>query len=154
MIACIRYAMYGVSKTAFTQQMPLELKRISPGDLVFISEKEVHRNVLFGPFYVTSHRKGVVVKSRKGLWSEVDVERTPREELPYWALMEGFTWCLFFDSTLADRISIVWPNQWRALGLDLPPWGLVQGENAPKLTEYAAANEVEAKDFMRRHEIG
>ena len=154
MIECIRYAMYGVSKRAFTQQMPRELKGIAVGDLVFISEREVHRNVLFGPFYVTDRRQGVVVKSRSGMWCEVDTVRTPPEKLPYWAVLEGFSWCLFFDSTLADRVSIVWPNQWKALGLELPPWGLVRGENAPKLTEYAAANEVEAKDFMKRHEIG
>ena len=98
-IACIRYAMYGVSKKAFAQQMPHELKRIEIEDLVFISEREVHRNILFGPFYVTDRPDGIVAKSQSGMWCEVDTKRSRPEKLPYWAVVEGFSWCLFFDST-------------------------------------------------------
>jgi hypothetical protein len=134
--------------------MPHELKNISPGDIVFISEREVHRNVLFGPFHVTEpNRDGVVIRNRVGMWADIDRVRTPQENLATWAIVEGYTWCLFFDRTLVDQISIVWPNQWQLLNVELPAWGHVSGEDAEKLIEFAANNQVEAREFMMRHGI-
>jgi hypothetical protein len=149
--ACIKHAMYGVSLSAIRQQMPIELANIKTGDIVFISEKDVSNNALFGPFYVVSNRPPIVIKQRKGLWVEIDIKKTQPKDIAYWVEFENMTWCLLFDKTLADKISIVWPYDWSKLNLELPPWGAVSGKDAAKLINFAVRNEVEAKEFLKRH---
>ena len=151
--ACIQKAMYGISKTAFTQQLPPEFREAQAGDIVFISEKETSKNALFGPFYLVDNRPPIVIKSRKGAWLNVDVSRTPPSELAYWVELEKRDWCLLFDKTLADRLSIVWPNNWAQLKVNLPSWGLVKGDDAMKLLDFAIKNETEARDFMTQHGV-
>lgn len=112
---CIYKAMYGVSKSAITKEMPKELLSIREGDIVFISEKEISNNALFGPFYVVSKRPGIIPKSSKGLWTEIDTEKSLKLEVPYWAEIEKMNWCISFDKTLIDKISVVWPKDWRSL---------------------------------------
>jgi hypothetical protein len=145
--------MYGVSLTAMRKQMPIELAQIKAGDIVFISEKEISKNALFGPFYVVNNRKSVVVKKKNGLWAEIDTKKTLRTEIAYWVEFENRTWCLLFDKTLSDQISIVWPYNWSKLSLSLPPWGAVSGEDATKLLDFAIENEIEAKEFLKRHNV-
>ena len=87
--ACMKHAMYGVSLTAMLQQMPIELAKIQSGDIVFISEKEISNNALFGPFYVVNSRPPIAVKNRKGSWVEIDVNKTPPEEIAYWVEFEN-----------------------------------------------------------------
>jgi len=62
-------------------------------------------------------------------------------------------WCLLFDKTLSDRISIVWPHNWQTLSVNLPPWGLVKGDDANKLIDFSIANEIEAREFLQRHDV-
>jgi hypothetical protein len=150
--ACIQKAMYGVSNTAFTKEMPQELHDAGVGDIIFISEKEVSGNALFGPFYIVNDRPPISYKSRKGVWVDVDEKKTPPKEIAYWVELEKFNWCLLFDKTLLDRISIVWPYNWKNLRVDLPTWGLVKGDDAAKLIQFALKNEVEAREFFRRHD--
>ncbi len=104
--ACIDKAMYGVSRSALNG-MPAELLRIEPGDMVFISERDVSKNALFGPFYVVDQRPGIIAKEKKGCWLNVDVQRSIASELAYWVEVESFAWCVLFDKTLIDRISVV-----------------------------------------------
>lgn len=151
--ACIKHAMYGVSKTAMREQLPIELAKIQAGDIVFISEKEISNNALFGPFYVINNRPPIVVKNRKGSWAEIDVKKTPPKEMAYWVEFENRPWCLLFDKTLSDKISIVWPYNWSRLKLNLPSWGAVSGNDSEKLIDFAIENEIEAKEFFRRHDI-
>ena len=151
--ACMKHAMYGVSKTAMREQLPIDLARIQAGDIVFISEKEISNNALFGPFYVVNNRSPIVVKNRKGSWAEIDVKKTSPEEMAYWVNFENWYWCLLFDKTLSDKISIVWPYNWSRLKLKLPSWGAVSGIDSEKLIDFAIENEIEAKDFFRRHGI-
>ena len=149
--ACMKHAMYGVSQTAIRQQMPAELANIKAGDIVFISEKEISNNALFGPFHVVNNRPLVVVKQRKGSWVEIDTKKTPPKEMAYWVEFENRPWCILFDKTLSDKISIVWPYNWSSLNLNLPSWGAVSGKDAEKLIDFATANEIEAKEFLSRH---
>jgi hypothetical protein len=153
LIACIEHAMYGVSKTAIREQMPIELLNIREGDIVFISAREILNNVLVGPFYVVKKRPPIVINSRKGLWGEVDLNNTPHNCIAYWVIIENRKWCLLFDKTLSDKISIVWPYNWSTLKLDLPSWGEITGIDADKLLEFAINNELEAKELFRRHGI-
>jgi hypothetical protein len=149
--ACLKKAMYGVTNTAFTQQMPLALLNAQVGDIVFISEKEVSKNALFGPFYIVADRPPIVWKSRKGVWVNIDTVKTPPREIAYWVEVERKNWCLLFDKVLIDRISIVWPKHWSTLKVNLPSWGIVEGEDADKLMHFASANQEEARDFFKRH---
>jgi hypothetical protein len=151
--ACIKHAMYGVSLSAMRQQMPVELAKIKAGDIVFISEKEISNNALFGPFYVVKDRPPVVIKKRKGSWAEIDTNRTSPRNMAYWVEFENRIWCLLFDKTLSDRVSIVWPYNWSKLNLNLPSWGAVSGDDAVKLIDFAANNEVEAKEFLKSHDV-
>lgn len=151
--ACIKHAMYGVSLTAMQKQMPIQLAKIKSGDIVFISEKEISNNALFGPFYVTNNREPIIVKNKKGSWAEIDTKKTPQKELAYWVEFENRTWCLLFDKTLSDKISIVWPYNWSKLRVNLPSWGEVSGEDASKLLDFAIENEIEAKEFLKRHNV-
>jgi hypothetical protein len=153
LVACIQRAMYGVSNTAFTREMPRELLEARAGDIVFISEREVSKNALFGPFYIVDDRPSIVCKSRKAAWVNIDTNKTPSGEIAYWVDLERRNWCLLFDKTLSDRISIVWPYDWSRLRVDLPSWGLVKGDDAAKLIQFALANEVEAREFLRRHDV-
>jgi hypothetical protein len=149
----MKHAMYGVSLTAMREQMPVELAKIQAGDIVFISEKEISKNALFGPFYVVNNRPPIVVKNRKGSWVEIDVKKTPPKEMAYWVKFENRPWCILFDKTLSDKISIVWPHNWAKLQLNLPSWGAVSGADAGKLIDFAIGNEIEAKEFLQRHDI-
>lgn len=151
--ACMKHAMYGVSKTAMNEQLPLDLSKIQTGDIVFISEKEISKNALFGPFYVVSNRPPIVTKNHKGSWVEIDVKKTSSKEMAYWVEFENRPWCLLFDKTLSDKISIVWPYNWSRLKLNLPSWGAVSGEDSEKLIDFAVENEIEAKEFFRSHDI-
>ncbi len=151
--ACLKHAMYGVSPTAIREQMPIELAKIQVGDIVFISEKEISKNALFGPFYVVNNRPPIFIKNRKGSWVEIDVKKTPPKEIAYWVGLENRSWCILFDKTLSDKISIVWPYNWSKLDLNLPPWGLVSGIDEGKLIDYAITNEIEAKEFLQRHKV-
>ena len=153
LVDCIRKAMYGVSNKAFTQEMPKELLEARNGDLVFISEKEVSKNALFGPFYIVGERPPIVYKNRKNAWVNIDTNKTPSKEIAYWVDFEKRYWCLLFDKTLADRISIVWPYNWASLNLNLPPWGVVGTKAASELVKFASENEVEAKEFLKRHDV-
>jgi hypothetical protein len=150
--ACIKHAMYGVAPSAMRQKMPFELTQIRAGDIVFISERDVSNNALFGPFYVVNTRPPIVAKQRIGSWVEIDTKKTPRDDRAYWVEFENRTWCLLFDKTLYDKISIVWPYNWSELNLNLPSWGAVSGNDAAKLIDFAIQNEVEAKEFLRRHD--
>jgi hypothetical protein len=150
--ACIKHGMYGVSSSAMRQEMPLELANIREGDVVFISEKEVSDNALFGPFYVVNSHPSVFIRQRKGSWVEIDTHRTLAQDIAYWVEFENRKWCLLFDKTLSDKISIVWPYNWPQLKLDLPSWGAVSGDDAAKLMGFAIMNEVEAKEFLKRHD--
>lgn len=150
---CIKHAMYGVTLSAMRQQMPIELARIEAGDIVFISEKEISNNALFGPFYVVNNRPPVVVKQRNGSWLEIDTKKTSPKDMAYWVEVENRTWCLLFDKILSDRISIVWPYNWSKLKLNLPSWGAVSGDDAAKLIDFATDNEIEAKEFFKRHDV-
>lgn len=153
LVACIQRAMYGVSNTAFRKEMPQEFLEARAGDIVFISEREVSQNALFGPFYIVDARPPIVCKSRKGSWVNIDTNKTSSEEIAYWVDLEQRNWCLLFDKTLSDRISIVWPSNWSKLNVDLPSWGLVKGDNAVKLIQFALENEVEAREFLRQHDV-
>jgi len=153
LIACIQKAMYGVTNSAFTKEMPGELHRAAIGDRVFISEKEVSDNALFGPFYIAGERRSIVCKSKRGVWVEIDSKRTPPSEIAYWVEFENRCWCLLFDKTLSDRISIVWPYNWQDLNIELPPWGLVREDDASQLMSFARKNEIEAQEFLRRHKV-
>jgi len=151
--ACIKNAMYGVSLSAMRQKMPIDLAKIQAGDIVFISEKEISKNALFGPFYVVNNRPPISLKNRKGSWVEIDVKKTSPKEMAYWVEFENRPWCILFDKTLSDKISIVWPYNWSRLKLNLPSWGAVSGNDSEKLIDFAVENEIEAKEFFRRHEI-
>jgi hypothetical protein len=151
--ACLKHAMYGVSLTAIREQMPIELAKIQAGDIVFISEKEISKNALFGPFYVVNNRPPIVIKNRKDSWVEIDVKKTPPKDIAYWVEFENRPWCILFDKTLSDKISIVWPYNWSKLNLNLPSWGAVSGNDADKLIDFAIANEIEAKEFFQRHKV-
>jgi hypothetical protein len=151
--ACMKHAMYGVSLTAMRQQMPIELANIQSGDIVFISEKEISNNALFGPFYIVNSRPPIVVKNRKGSWVEIDVNKTPPKEIAYWVEFENRPWCILFDKNLSDKISIIWPYNWSTLNLNLPSWGAVSGNDAGKLIDFAIANAIEAKEFLQRHDV-
>jgi hypothetical protein len=149
--ACIQKSMYGVSKRAFTAELPKELRNTAAGDVVFISEREATRNALFGPFFVVDDRRGVVAKKKVGCWMEVDVQKSSQSELAYWVEFEKRCWCLLFDNTLIDRISIVWPYNWRSLKVELPPWGLIAEPAASKLIDFAATNLGEVREFLSKH---
>lgn len=151
--ACVKHAMYGVSLTAIREQMPIDLAKIQVGDIVFISEKEISKNALFGPFYLVHNRPPIVIKNRKGSWVEIDVTKTPPKEIAYWVEFENRPGCILFDKTLSDKISIVWPYNWSKLDLNLPSWGAVSGNDAEKLLDFAIANEIEAKEFFQRHNV-
>lgn len=151
--ACIKKGMYGVSNKAFTKEMPREFLDARTGDIVFISEKEVSKNALFGPFYIVDSRPLIVSKGKKGAWVNIDTAKTPPSEIAYWVEFENRNWCLLFDKVLSDKISIVWPNNWSTLNLHLPSWGLITGEDADKLIDFAIANEVDAGEFLRRHNL-
>jgi len=151
--ACMKHAMYGVSLTAMRQQMPIDLAKIQAGDIVFISEKELSKNALFGPFYVVNNRPPIIIKNRKGSWVEIDVKKTSSKEMAYWVEFENRPWCILFDKTLSDKISIVWPYNWSKLKLNLPSWGAVSGSDSRKLLDFALSNEIEAKEFLQRHDI-
>lgn len=153
LVACIQHAMYGISNQAFTKQMPKEFHQAQVGDLVFISEKEVSRNALFGPFYIINERAPIAISGRSGAWVNVNARKTPQREIAYWVEMEKRTWCLLFDKTLSDLISIVWPNDWSKLKVSLPSWGLVTGDDAGKLVEFAVKNQVIAREFLKRHNV-
>ncbi len=133
--ACIKHAMYGVSLTAMRQQMPAELFEIKAGDIVYISEREVSKNALFGPFYVVNDRPPIVVNNRTGSWVEVDTKKTPLKDIAYWVELENRKWCILFDKTLSNRISILWSYDLSKLKVNLPSWGAVSREdvNLPKL---------------------
>lgn len=151
--ACIKKGMYGVSNKAFTKELPRELLDARAGDIVFISEKEVSKNALFGPFYIVNSRPLIVYKDKKGAWVNIDTDRTPSSEIAYWVKFENRHWCLLFDKVLSDKISIVWPYNWSTLSLNLPSWGLITGEDAGKLIDFALANEIEASEFLKRHNL-
>lgn len=153
LIACLEKAMYGVSKSAFVKELPSELRSASEGDIVFISEKEVSRNALFGPLYIVGNAEGIVPLKKYGAWYEVDTKKSDQNRLAYWVDFEGRNHCLLFDSQLNDRISIVWPSDWAKLNISLPSWGLVSGDDASKLVEYAVRNEQESKEFFRKHKF-
>ena len=145
--------MYGVSNTAFTKEMPKGFHEAKVGDIVFISEREVSRNALFGPFYIVNDRPPITFNSRKGVWVNINEKKTPPKEIAYWVELEKRNWCLLFDKTLSDRISIVWPHNWQTLSVNLPPWGLVKGDDANKLIDFSIANEIEAREFLQRHDV-
>jgi hypothetical protein len=151
--ACIKKGMYGVSNTAFTREMPRNFLDAQAGDIVFISERAVANNALFGPFYIVEDRSPIVFETRSNMWGKIDTARTPITEIAYWVEIENRKWCLLFDKLLSERISIVWPYNWAALNVNLPPWGLVTGDDADKLLNFAIANEVEASEFFRRHNL-
>jgi hypothetical protein len=151
--ACIKKAMYGVGNTAFRSEMPREFLNAKAGDMVFISEREISRNALFGPFYIVDEHPLIVYRERRGAWVNIDAAKTPAAEIAYWVEFEKRSWCLLFDKTLTDRISIVWPNNWAGLRVDLPSWGLVRGEDADKLIQFAISNQIEAREFFRRHDL-
>jgi hypothetical protein len=144
--------MYGVTATAM-REMPRELAGIRTGDIVFISEREVSNNALFGPFYVISDRPHVFTGQRQGSWAEIDTQRTHINDRAYWVEFEKRKWCLLFDMTLLDKISIVWPYHWSRLRLNLPSWGAVSGEDSDNLLDFAIRNEEEARAFLRRHDV-
>lgn len=151
--ACIQKAMYGVTASAFANDMPSDLHRASHGDIIFISEKEIANNALFGPFYIVNERPPISYKSRRGAWVNIDSKKTPAKEIAYWVEFENRAWCLLFDKTLSDRISIVWPYDWLNLQIELPPWGLVKEDDAAKLMSFARNNEIEAQEFLRKHNV-
>lgn len=151
--ACIKKGMYGVSNTAFRNELPREFIEARAGDIVFISEREVANNALFGPFYIVSDRAPIVFETRINMWGKIDTTNTPATEIAYWVEFENRKWCLLFDLVLSDKISIVWPYNWSALRVNLPPWGLVTGADADKLLHFAITNEVEAREFFRRHNL-
>lgn len=150
--ACIKNAMYGITRRALSER-PRELTLAKSGDIVFISVKECRENVLVGPFYIIDDRPPIVIKSRNGAWVNIDVNQTPKNECAYWVKGENRDWCLLFDKTLADRISVVWPRNWAGLQVNLPSWGLVNGDDAIKLLEFAMRNEEEAREFLKRHDV-
>ncbi|TGU71526.1 hypothetical protein E4633_14530 [Geomonas terrae] len=151
LIACLQKSMYGVSRTAFTQELPSELRSAADGDIVFISERKISGNALFGPLYIVANRQGVVPARKFGSWVEIDVRRSDPKELAYWVDLEKRNYCLLFDKVLSDRISIVWPNDWVRIGLQLPSWGIVTDDNAHKLIDFAISNEQEAQSFFQKH---
>ncbi len=151
LIACLQKSMYGVSRTAFTQELPPELRSASVGDIVFISERKICGNALFGPLYIVGSRQGIVPAKNFGSWVEINVRKSDAKELAYWVDLEKRNYCLLFDKLLSDRISIVWPNDWARIGIQLPPWGIVTDENAHKLIDFAVANEQEARSFFQKH---
>ena len=149
--ACIQKSMYGVSNHAFTKQMPRECLNARAGDIVFISEREVSKNALFGPFFIVDQRPSIVFNNRHGAWVNIDANKTPAGELAYWVELEKRSWCLLFDNTLSDRISIVWPNDWSKLRVKLPSWGVVSEDDSAKLIEFAVVNQIKAREFLQRH---
>ncbi len=151
LIACLQKSMYGVSKTAFMQELPHELRSASEGDIVFISEKKVSSNALFGPLYIVGKNDGVAPIRKHGSWVEIDANNSDPKALAYWVELEKRNFCLLFDRVLIDKISIVWPKDWVHIGLQLPSWGLVNDDNASKLIDFAIKNEQEAKDFLKKH---
>lgn len=151
LVACMQEAMYGITEFAL-QHMPNNLSNIGQGDIVFISERDVFRNALIGPFYVSNNREGLIFERRLGGWLEI-LPKKCSCKLPYWIEVENRHWCIIFDKTLSDKISIVWPYNWRDLNVNLPSWGIVTGKDAHTLIEYATANEQEAKDFFKRHGV-
>jgi hypothetical protein len=120
-------------------------QKIQAGNIIFISEKEISKNALFGPFYIVNNRPPIVIKNRKGSWVEIDMEKTSPKEIAYWVEFENRPWCILFDKTLSDKISIVWPYNWSSLNLNLPSWGAVKGDDAEKLIDFAIENEIEAR---------
>jgi len=151
--ACMKHAMYGITNKAMREQLPAELAGIQEGDIVFISERKISDNALFGPFYVVNNRPPIVARNRRDSWVEIDTGRTPPEEIAYWVEFENRSWCILFDKTLSDRVSIVWPYNWRKLRLRLPSWGAVSGNDSKKLIDFAIKNEIEAKTFFQKHGI-
>lgn len=148
--ACIDKAMYGVSRSAINE-MPAELLGIELGDMVFISERDVSNNALFGPFYVVDDRTGIKAKEKRGCWFNIDGQKSTASELAYWVDVENRFWCLLFDKVLTDRISVVWPHNWKSLNVNLPPWGQISEDVANKLREFALENQEEAQEFLKRH---
>lgn len=153
LIACLQKSMYGVSKSAFMQELPHELRSASEGDIVFISEKKVSGNALFGPLYIVGKNEGVVPVKKHGFWVEIDSKKSDPKALAYWVELEKRNYCLLFDRVLIDRISIVWPKDWMKLNLQLPSWGVVNDENSHKLIDFAVANELEARLFFQKHKF-
>lgn len=153
--ACIKKSMYGISQKAFTDELPSSLRNIKEGDIIYISEKEVSNNALFGPFYVidSSKRPEIIFKGKFGSWIEIDVKRTPRDQRAYWVEFDSFTHCILFDKTLSAELSIVWPKDWYNLGLELPSWGEIPRSEAEKLMKFANKNTEEARDFFKRHNL-
>ncbi|MBI5192011.1 MAG: hypothetical protein HZA08_01060 [Nitrospirae bacterium] len=151
--ACILYGMYGITNDAFTYSLPRELSLINTGDIVFISERETSNNTLFGPLYVVENRRGVIARSKRGAWINIDINRSSQSELAYWVELEGRHWCLLFDKTLLDKISVVWPQNWIELNVELPSWGLIIEPNASRLIDFALNNELDSKKFLREHGI-
>ncbi|WP_286352212.1 hypothetical protein [Geobacter sulfurreducens] len=151
LIACLQKSMYGVSRTAFLHDMPPELRSATDGDIVFISERKISGNALFGPLYVVGNRQGIVPIKKLGSWVEIDVGKSDPKELAYWVDLEKRNYCLLFDKVLSDKISIVWPTDWARIGLQLPAWGIVTDDNAHKLIDFAVANEQEARSFFQKH---
>jgi len=151
--ACVQYAMYGISNEAFHSKLPDSMKHIQIGDIVFISEKEISGNALFGPFYVVNTKEGVVSNSKVGCWNNIDLKQSDYSKLAYWVELEKWTWCLLFDITLLNQISVVWPRNWRELHLNLPPWGQIPASEAKKLLDFSIENQINAKEFFRIHDI-
>jgi hypothetical protein len=147
---CYWKSMYGVSKEGFVE-MPVKLRNISEGDIVFISER-IKYNVLMGPFYVVKKHSNIAQKKVYGYWVEVDSKKSKSDDLAYWAKYGPFVYCIFFDKLLRNEISIVWPNKWRHLNVQLPSWGNVNDNDARILLDYATKNYEDPAEFFRKHD--
>lgn len=152
LVGVISKAMFGITKKTYKQIMPKEFFDIKVGDLVFVSELRVTKNALFGPFYVVKNRPGIKGQNY-GTWIEIDYKESKYEELAYWVEIERKNYCILFDKLLAQQISIVWPQHWRALNVNLPSWGLVKDKDAQKLVDFSLQKEHQekARDFLNRH---
>jgi len=77
-------------------------------------------------FNLIDSRDGIVCSEKRNAWNKIDIARSDPRKVAYWVSFENRVWCLLFDTTLIDKISIVWPKDWKNLNVNLPPWGAYQ----------------------------
>lgn len=144
---CLHKGCYGITRKAFHDNLPAELRDLPSNAALFIRLKDSLQQIsIFGPLFLRPAPSGIVVGKSHGIWRELDADRNREDRIPSFA--RGMPWCFFFDPPDAGRFGLIDDGELEAQKISLPPWGVLPAWKGRKLIAMAKGRLAAAVDHL------
>ncbi|OHB77135.1 MAG: hypothetical protein A2Z34_09075 [Planctomycetes bacterium RBG_16_59_8] len=138
---------YGISRKAYEEHLPDELRDAPSNSAVFIRLKDsLQRSCLFGPLFLEGAPPKILSHSNHGIWHDLDAGRGADRRIPPFA--DRLPWCFFFQRPKDDRFGLITDDELQRDRISLPPWGILPPWLGKKLIAMSKGRLREATEHL------